>query len=560
MNNNKSVRTGFMIISVLAITIILSLFGVFQYKSREAELTRRLDSSLKSAVTRLTLTLPAAIWSFDQENAKSGILSELGEPAILGASVILADQTKTIFAGLIKEGTENVAFTPTDRPLKAHEIDIQAPLVRDGTTLATLVVRYTTQFIEQDLMKSILLMVFEILFIDIAVLLVILILISIIVVTPMKKGIVFAMQIAEGNLTTKLDIHQKDEVGQLAASLQNMLEKLTQIVEDVHSVAGQVSSGSQALSNSSQQMSQGATEQASSVEEISSSMEEMTSNIKQNADNALQTEKIAQKSAMAAEEGGRAVTATVSAMKEIASKIGIIEEIARSTNMLALNASIEAARAGEYGKGFAVVASEVGKLAERSQKEAGEISRLSIQSVIIAEQAGITISALIPDIKRTAELVQEISAASNEQNQGAEQINAAIMQLDHVVQQNASVSEESAAMSEELASQAEQMQETMQFFKIPATMEQNKPASTVAVKTERQKPMVKTASVKPMAPQKIVRSGEKVEPAPKADKNPLPANHSAPTSRLNGGGIHLVLDDDVKGSAKDALDSEFQEF
>jgi len=195
-------------------------------------------------------------------------------------------------------------------------------------------------------------------------------------------------------------------------------------------------------------------------------MEEMTSNIKQNADNALQTENIARKSAIAAEEGGRSVAATVAAMKEIASKIGIIEEIARSTNMLALNASIEAARAGEYGKGFAVVASEVGKLAERSQKEAGEISKLSKESVSIAEQAGATISALIPDIRRTAELVQEISAASNEQNSGAEQINSAIMQLDKVVQQNASASEESASMSEELASQAEQMQETMEFFKV----------------------------------------------------------------------------------------------
>ena len=155
-------------------------------------------------------------------------------------------------------------------------------------------------------------------------------------------------------------------------------------------------------------------------------------------------------------------------MREIAAKIGIIEEIARSTNMLALNASIEAARAGEYGKGFAVVASEVGKLAERSQKEAGSISKLSIESVTIAEKAGSTITAMIPDIKRTAELVQEISASSSEQNSGAGQINTAILQLDKVVQQNASASEESASMSEELASQAEQMQATMGYFKTQA--------------------------------------------------------------------------------------------
>jgi methyl-accepting chemotaxis protein len=286
---------------------------------------------------------------------------------------------------------------------------------------------------------------------------------------PIGLAAKVAEDIAGGNLSSDVAADfrsRRDELGVLASSLQNMIERLRHIIDEVNSAARQVSSGSQQLSSTSQQMSQGATEQAASVEEISSSMEQMTSNIKQNADNAMQTEKIAQKSAVTAEEGGRAVADTVNAMKEISSKIGIIEEIARSTNMLALNASIEAARAGEYGKGFAVVASEVGKLAERSQKEAGEISKLSAESMTVAERAGTTISAMIPDIKRTAELVQEISAASNEQNSGAEQINSAIMQLDQVVQQNASASEESASMSEELASQAEQMQSTMEFFKI----------------------------------------------------------------------------------------------
>ena len=285
---------------------------------------------------------------------------------------------------------------------------------------------------------------------------------------PIVGAVGVAAEISSGDLRSDIDamlLARSDEIGTLAAALQQMRENLSHVIEEVASAANQVAAGSQQLSSTAQQMSQGATEQASSVEEISSSMEQMTSNIKQNADNALQTEKIARQSAGAAEEGGRAVQATVSAMKEIASKIGIIEEIARSTNMLALNASIEAARAGEYGKGFAVVASEVGKLAERSQKEAGEISKLSTESVTIAEQAGTTIAAMIPDIKRTAELVQEISAASNEQNAGAEQINSAILQLDKVVQQNASASEESASMSEELASQAEQMQATMGYFK-----------------------------------------------------------------------------------------------
>ncbi|HNY21468.1 MAG TPA: methyl-accepting chemotaxis protein [Treponemataceae bacterium] len=380
----------------------------------------------------------------------------------------------------------------------------------------------------------------------------------------MRKGVDFATLIAQGDLSAQLDIHQNDEIGMLAKALQDMLERLTQIVEEVNSAARQVAAGSQQLSSTSQEMSQGATEQAASVEEISSSMEEMTSNIKQNADNAMQTEKIAQKSARAAEEGGKAVSATVNAMKEIAAKIGIIEEIARSTNMLALNASIEAARAGEYGKGFAVVAAEVGKLAERSQKEAGEISKLSSESVSIAEQAGETISSMIPDIKRTAELVQEISAASNEQNSGAEQINAAIMQLDQVVQQNASASEESASMSEELASQADQMQSTMGFFKISGT-------AAIRAKAPAERPV--TRQVAPAAP--AVPTAEKPVKEPSRDEEPKKAQAPAEKANDEGAkpaarkkdsprkpitGVHIVLDDDVPLSGKDSIDGDFKEF
>jgi methyl-accepting chemotaxis protein len=192
----------------------------------------------------------------------------------------------------------------------------------------------------------------------------------------------------------------------------------------------------------------------------------MTSNIRQNADNAMQTEKIAVKSAFAAREGGKAVEETVRAMKEIANKISIIEEIARQTNLLALNAAIEAARAGEHGKGFAVVASEVRKLAERSQKAAAEISHLSGTSVEVAEKAGDLLDKMVPDIQRTADLVQEINAASREQDLGAEQINKAIQQLDQVIQQNASASEEMASTAEELSSQSEQLQNTIGFFRV----------------------------------------------------------------------------------------------
>ncbi|GFO53082.1 chemotaxis protein [Geomonas sp. Red276] len=273
-----------------------------------------------------------------------------------------------------------------------------------------------------------------------------------------------ADRVAEGDLTIQFASHRK-EIG-IYAALKEMVTRLKAVVGEVASAAENVAAGSEELSASAESMSQGATEQAAAAEEASASMEEMSSNIRQNADNALQTEKISVQSAKNAEEGSKAVERTVHAMRDIAGRINIIEEIARQTNLLALNAAIEAARAGEHGKGFAVVASEVRKLAERSQKAAAEISELSVSSVQVAETAGTLFAGMAPDIQKTAGLVQEISAASREQDAGAEQINKAMQQLDQVIQQNASAAEEMASTAEELSSQAEQLQSSISFFKI----------------------------------------------------------------------------------------------
>ncbi|MFP4363613.1 MAG: methyl-accepting chemotaxis protein [Spirochaetia bacterium] len=283
---------------------------------------------------------------------------------------------------------------------------------------------------------------------------------------PLQTAISYAEKLQQGNLNAQVEVKRRDEVGQLLLRLNDTMQTFHDIILKVQETTMHVTTSSDGLNDSAQVISEGATEQASSAEEVSSSMEEMASNIRQNADNAMQTEKIAQKAAKDAEAGGQSVRETVKAMQDIAEKITIIEEIARQTNLLALNAAIEAARAGEQGKGFAVVASEVRKLAERSQKAAGEISELSSHSVSVAEEAGDMLEKMVPDIQKTAELIQEISAASNEQNSGVDQINKATMQLDQVIQQNASASEEMASLAEELAANADTLKQAISFFKL----------------------------------------------------------------------------------------------
>jgi methyl-accepting chemotaxis protein len=306
--------------------------------------------------------------------------------------------------------------------------------------------------------------------------------------------------IASGDLTVAAKpLSEKDTLG---ISLENMVIKLREVVGQVTSAAENMSAGSQELSASAEQLSQGSTEQASSTEEASSSMEEMAANVKQNAENAQTTEKMAAQSSRDAEASGVAVGKAVEAMQTIAQKINIVQEIARQTDLLALNAAVEAARAGEHGKGFAVVASEVRKLAERSQAAAAEIGTLSTDTVKVAQEAGSMLAKLVPDIKKTAELVEEITAACREQDVGSTQINQAIQQLDKVTQQNAAASEEVSATSEELAAQAEQLQNTIAFFRLDERAGAVEIAQPVAkaVKQLRGKAATMAAAIQPRKP------------------------------------------------------------
>ena len=340
-----------------------------------------------------------------------------------------------------------------------------------------------------------------------------------------------AGQISEGNLTVEVAVHSKED--ELGVALEKMLANLRKVVIEVTAAADNVASGSQEMSATAQQLSQGATEQSASAEECTSSMEEMASSIQQNAENAQQTNKLATKAAEDTRAGGDAVVKTVAAMKEIAEKISIIEEIARKTDLLALNAAVEAARAGEHGKGFAVVASEVRKLAERSQTAAAEISKLSFGGVTVAEGAGEMLVKLVPDIRKTADLIQEISAASTEQNSGTGQINQALQQLDQVIQQNAAASEEMASTAEELSSQAEQLQSTIAFFR---TGENRQPKTAVP------RPHPAVTKIPARAP-----SAPAAKPAAKVG-----ANHAGPRP----GGVKIELG----AAGHDTHDQEFERF
>ena len=365
------------------------------------------------------------------------------------------------------------------------------------------------------------------------------------IVNPLSLVVNGIGLIAKGDLAltdfdmeaTRKVIVRKDELGTVGKSLDELLKALNSVVEEIRTASGQVSDGSQQLSDSAQGLSQGANEQAASIEELSASVEELASTVKQNADNTSQADSLARRVSQNAEASGKAVSQTVASMKEIAGKISIIEEIARQTNLLALNAAIEAARAGEAGKGFAVVASEVRKLAERSATAAGEINELSTSSVSVAAEAGKKLEELVPDIKKAAELIQEIAAASSEQSSGAEQIAKGVTQMDTVVQENASVSEELASTAEELASQAKHLQDTIGFFKTGAT---KKAISEGAAKA---------------APGKGV--AEKVRAATAAR---APAAPAKPVARSRSIALPKAETQERKSSPGDSVDADFEEF
>jgi len=378
--------------------------------------------------------------------------------------------------------------------------------------------------------------------------------------SSIRKGVAFAKQVASGNLDAEIEISQKDEIGQLAEALKEMINKLHSIISEVLDGANTIAIASVQISHDAQIMAQGANEQAAAAQQVSSSMEQMVSNIQQNSENSKQTEIISIKAAEGVKNGSQTTVSAVNSMKKIAEKITIINDIAFQTNILALNAAVEAARAGDHGKGFAVVAAEVRKLAEHSKNAAEEIDQLSKSGVKISESAGKQLETIVPEIERTAKLIQEIAAASKEQNSGAEQINSAIQQLNHVTQQNASSSENVAANAENLSIQAERLKNIISFFNIARKkiipvenkkiISQKVPAK-IDSKKDSLKQETKTNAVpqqsKPKIPEPVKQVEKKVAiPAPK----PLTTNLHKIYKPVRQGAI-INLDDDRNYNSDD---------
>ncbi|MEM9383802.1 MAG: methyl-accepting chemotaxis protein [Pseudomonadota bacterium] len=320
------------------------------------------------------------------------------------------------------------------------------------------------------------------------------------ITTALNKAVRMAQAVAKGDLTVSETVSGNDEFKDLLDANATMLTRLRDVVSNAAHTANQVAHGSTKLASSAEQLSRGATEQSSATQEASSAVEEMAANIRHAADNASTTETIADNASGDTRSSGEVVNKALASIETIAEKINIVQEIARQTDLLALNAAVEAARAGQHGKGFAVVAAEVRKLAERSQQAAAEINELSSETLGLSKEAGAKLEALVPNIERTAELVREISAASREQNIGAEQINEAMRQMDGVVQQNASASEEVSSVSDALAGQASELQSLLAFFKLDDHVRQGTPVLGASSATAPTRSTTSTATRRPSPP------------------------------------------------------------
>jgi len=457
----KSLLWKVSLIVILTTTAILSLFGWYQHRRASSRMSHLLHEEVSLSAGRLSTSLRKFLFTYDTEAMKDVILAEMNSRQISG--VFVFDKEKLLYGFSRNEKGEVIS---KDTVLSEKDYMIGSCEVEAGQeSIGQVKIFATLRYLREEEYQSLIMTTVQVFLLDFFIVLILTLAIRAVLLKPLKEVVCFVRKVSAGDLTEMFVINREDEVGNLLQAMNQMILNLREVMDDVRKGADNVASGSQAMSASAEEMSQGGTQQAAAAEQVSSSMEEMVSTIRHNADNAMETGRLALKAAEAVRDGGAAVNETYTAMKKIAHKISVIEEIARQTNMLSLNAAIEAARAESHGKGFAVVASEVRKLAEQTRKAAIEIGELTISNLEISEKASQMLTGIISDIQKTSDLVQEISAATREQYNGAEQVNRAVQQLDRVIQQSTSTSEELSSTSHELASQAEQFRNIIGFFK-----------------------------------------------------------------------------------------------
>jgi methyl-accepting chemotaxis protein len=460
----KSISLKLNLLFVVIVTLVLAGFGSYNYNRMQDQLRTERTQSIAQMLDRLSLSLPVAVWNFDQTQADSIVRSEINRNFIHAISVTAEDK---VFLSLHRDA--------------AGKMDSGGPRAGDGDTSHTAELRYTTNGqsrivgkvaiyvsdadIEALLQRNFYLICAQIIVLDAVLVVALSFALHTFVIHPLRDVNVALGEIARGRLDVQVRSRGRDEIGQLAEAMRTMLQTLATVMRKVRMSTETVSDAAAQISGAALSLSAASSAQAASVEETSASMEQVTASVTQNTDNARATDAIANQNVEQAESGGEAVRKTVIAMNQIAQKIGIVDDIAYQTNLLALNAAIEAARAGVHGKGFAVVAQEVRKLAERSQNAAREIGELANQSVHLANLAGQLFDVMVPSIRKTAALVQEISAASSDQTNGIEQIHAGIGQISLSMQSNAAAAEELSATATAMTDQAADLREMVSYFK-----------------------------------------------------------------------------------------------
>jgi len=463
----RSIRVAFISISIVVITTILGALGAIQYLQSRSGKLAIIERGTSDAVTRLGGSIASPLWQFDKEAVSAAIKAEALDPAV--SSITVFGEDGSLFVGVYKKGAEVVALAAGE---KAPTVPMSKKdsVLREEKPIGSIVLGYSYASANAELRTSLMFTLMQIAVVDIMLVLAIWILLTALVIRPLASltGLVESVDAGDLGLAAGADASTfgSGELRILGDAFLAMTGRFSRIVAGVKGSARKLSAEGENLADAAVRLADGASTQSASTEQISSSVEEMSSNVSQSADNAKATEGIASKAADDATKGGEAVSGTLAAMKDISSKILVIEEIARQTNLLALNAAIEAARAGESGKGFAVVASEVRKLAERSQKSATEISSLAASSVTVADRAGSLLAVMVPDIRRTADLVREISASSAEQRAGTDQIAKAVEALDKIVQQNASLAENVRDLVSALAEEASSLEREVGFFHV----------------------------------------------------------------------------------------------